>query len=348
MPRFAPEPKHFCMTYQVTIAASGTRFLVEKDESVLDAALRQGIGLPYGCRNGQCGSCKGKLLSGKVHYRKTPEALSAEEKAHGAALFCQACPESDLSIAIHEITSSAEIPVKRFPAKVISIEQLNHDVMRILLRIPEAMRMQFLAGQYVDFILKDGRRRSFSIANPPHEDRVIELHVRHIEGGRFTSDVFDNMQEKDIVRVEGPLGSFFLREDSERPVIFMAGGTGFAPIKGILEHALKKSIQREFYLYWGARSREDLYMHDMALKLDKQHSNIHYVPVLSEPKPEDHWTGRTGYVHEAVMADFTSLVNFEVYASGPPAMVYAGRDAFLPLGVNQEHYYSDAFEFSND
>lgn len=336
------------MTYQVTIAATGTRFLVENDESVLDAALRQGIGLPYGCRNGQCGSCKGKLLSGKVQYRKPPEALTSAEQALGAALFCQAIPETDLGIAIHEITSSAEIPVKRFPAKVMSIERLNHDVMRILLRIPDAMRMQFMAGQYVDFILKDGRRRSFSIANPPHEDRVIELHVRHIEGGRFTSDVFDHMHVRDIVRVEGPLGSFFLREDSQRPVIFMAGGTGFAPIKGIIEHALKKNIRREFYLYWGARSREDLYQHELAQRWANEHGNIHYIPVLSEPKTEDHWDGRTGYVHESVMQDFASLADFDVYASGPPVMVYAGRDAFLPLGIDPQRYYSDAFEFSND
>ena len=347
MPRFFTKPKPF-MTYQVTIAASGTNFTVENDESVLDAALRQGVGLPYGCRNGLCGNCKGKLQSGQVHYRQNPEALTAEEKQHGYTLFCQACPDSDLTIAIQEITNSTDLPIRRFPAKVVSITQLNHDVMRICLKPPEAVRMQFLAGQYINFILKDGRRRSFSIANPPHEDKYIELHVRHIQGGRFTGEVFDNMHVNDIVRLEGPLGSFFLREDSPRPVIFLAGGTGFAPIKGIIEYTLKKNHHREFYLYWGARSVEDLYMHDVAQHWAAEYSHIHYIPVLSEPKPEDHWQGRTGYVHEAILQDFDSLAGYDIYGSGPPAMVYAGRDAFLPRGLDPQHYYSDAFEFSND
>lgn len=322
--------------------------MVENDESVLDAALRQGIGLPYGCRNGLCGSCKGQLQSGKVRYRKQPTALSEDEREHGFALFCQAVPESDLLIAIEEITSTAQLSIKRFPAKIISITRLNHDVMRILLKIPEAIRMQFLAGQYIDFILKDGRRRSFSIANPPHEDRHIELHVRHIQGGRFTGKVFDDMQVNDIVRIEGPLGGFYLREDSTQPVIFLAGGTGMAPIAGILQYALKKKLKRTFHIYWGARRLEDLYMYDQMDAWAKAHDNIHFVPVLSDALPEDNWQGRTGYVHDTILQDFDSLTGYQVYASGPPAMVYAGRDAFLPLGLDPKSYYSDAFEFSND
>lgn len=336
------------MSHQVTISATGTSFLVEKDESVLDAALRQGIGLPYGCRNGLCGNCKGRLQSGKVHYRKSPEALSDDERKHGYSLFCQACPETDLVIAIDEITTSAQLPIKRFPAKVSGITRLNHDVMRILLKIPEAIRMQFLAGQYIDFILKDGRRRSFSIANPPHEDRYIELHVRHIQGGRFTGEVFDNMQVNDIVRIEGPLGGFFLREESDLPVIFLAGGTGMAPIAGILLHALKKNLKRTFHIYWGARSLEDLYMYEQVDAWANAHDNIHFVPVLSDARPDDNWQGRTGYVHDAILQDFDTLAGYQVYASGPPAMVYAGRDAFLPLGLDPKSYFSDAFEFSND
>ncbi|MBI1423993.1 MAG: 2Fe-2S iron-sulfur cluster binding domain-containing protein [Gammaproteobacteria bacterium] len=336
------------MPHQVTIAASGTSFLVEQDESVLDAALRQGIGLPYGCRNGLCGNCKGKVQSGKVHYRQPPTALSVDDEKHGYTLFCHAIPDTDLIIAIPEITTSTELPIKRFPAKVGGITRLSHDVMRICLKLPDAMRMQFLAGQYIDFILKDGRRRSFSIANPPHEDRHIELHVRHIQGGRFTGEVFDHMHVNDIVRIEGPLGSFFLRENSTQPVIFLAGGTGMAPIAGIIQYALKKRLQREFYVYWGVRSAEDLYMHDQVQAWANTHTNIHYVPVLSDPKPEDHWQGRTGYVHEAVLQDFDTLAGYDIYASGPPAMVYAGRDAFLPRGLDPKFYYSDAFEFSND
>ena len=336
------------MPYQVTIANTGTSFIVENNESVLDAALRQGIGLPHGCRNAQCGSCKGKLQSGKVHHRQEPKALTKEEKQHGYALLCQACPDSDLIITIQEITSSAQLPVKHFPAKICSITRLNHDVMRICLKIPEAIRMQFLAGQYIDFILKDGRRRSFSIANPPHQDKYIELHVRHIRGGRFTGEVFDHMQVNDIVRIEGPLGSFFLRENSLRPVIFLAGGTGMAPIAGIIQYALKKQLHRQFYIYWGARSSEDLYMHDTVQAWATAHPNIKYTPILSNPKAEDHWQGRTGFVHDAVLLDFDSLAGFDIYASGPPAMVYAARDALLPHGLDPQYYYSDAFEFSND
>jgi len=336
------------MTYQVTIANSGRRFLVNPDETVLEAALRQGIGLPYGCRDGLCGSCKGKLMSGKVQYRQSPEALTRDEKEHSMTLFCQAVPESDLVINITEINTSADIPTRRFPAKVECIEQLNHDVMRICLKIPETIRFQFLAGQYLDFILSDERRRSFSIANAPHEDTHIELHVRHIQGGRFTGEVFDHMRVNDIVRIEGPLGSFFLREDSERPVIFMAGGTGFAPIKGIIEHALIKNIQRDFHLYWGARALEDLYMHEQAQQWASAYPHIHYTPVLSDAKAQDHWQGRTGLVHEAVLVDIADFNGYEVYASGPPKMVYAGRDAFMPYGLDVDLYYSDAFEFSND
>lgn len=336
------------MSYQVTIATNGRRFLVNTSETVLEAAIRQGIGIPYGCRNGLCGTCKGKLMSGKISYKQPPAALTDEEKAHSVTLFCQACPNSDLVINVSEINTSKDLPLKRFPAKVTSIEQLSHDVMCILLKIPEAIRFQFLAGQYIDFILKDEKRRSFSIANAPHNDTHIELHVRHIQGGRFTSAVFDNMQVNDIVRIEGPLGSFFLREDSDRPVIFMAGGTGFAPIKGIIEHTLAKDIRREMYIYWGARSLEDLYLHEQVQRWSDSHAHIHYIPVLSEPATSDNWTGRTGFVTDAVLQDIEDLSGYEIYASGPPAMVYAGRDAFLPFGLKEERYYSDAFEFSND
>jgi len=334
------------MTYQVTISNTGTRFLVENNERVLDAAIRQGIGLPYGCRNGQCGCCKGQISSGKVRYETTTEALTQEEQQHGKALFCQAYALSDLEIVVNELTRSAEVPLKRFPAKVVQIHKFNHDVMHVVLKLPPVMRFQFFAGQYIDFILKDGRRRSFSIANPPHVVDVIELHVRHVQGGQFTSELFDHMRINDVVRLEGPLGSFYLRENSQRPVILLAGGTGFAPIHGILEHVIRKKIQREFYLYWGARSFADLYMHDQALQWTRTHSNIHYTPVLSEP--DDNWQGRRGFLQDAVLADFKDLTDFEVYASGPPAMVYAGRDAFVPHGIDPLNYYSDAFEFSND
>jgi len=336
------------MPFQVTFNQSNTRFLVNDDEHVLDAAIRQGIGMPYGCRDGQCGSCKGKISSGQVAYKNQPEALSQEEQRHGTALFCQAYAKSDLVLDIEELTHSAEVPMKRFPAKVASIERISHDVMRVILNLPPTFRVQFFAGQYIDFILDDGRRRSFSIANAPHQDKHIELHVRHIQGGEFTGEVFDNMRPKDIVRIEGPLGSFFLREDSDRSVILMAGGTGFAPIKGIIEHALNKNIKRDFHIYWGVKTFNDLYFHEQATQWANENKHITYTPILDNLDPDANWKGRTGYVHDNVLQDFDDFSNLEVYASGPPVMVYAGRDAFVPHGMNPERYYSDAFEFSND
>jgi len=337
------------MSYTVTIQPSGHQFSVEANESVLDAALRQGFNLSYGCRNGDCGSCKGKVLGGQVHYGEIePTALDDDDKQNQMALFCQAIPDGDLTIEAHEIGAAKDIPIKTLPCKVSKLERLNHDVMLVELKLPATERMQFLAGQYVDFLLPDGRRRSFSIANAPHHDEVIELHIRHIDGGRFTSEVFDNLKLKSIMRIEGPLGSFFLREDSDRPVILMAGGTGFGPIKGIIEHALAANITRPIHIYWGVRAKQDLYMHEVARAWAEQYKHIHYTPVLSDPKDEDNWQGRTGYVHDAICADFADLSNYEIYGSGPPAMIHAGTDAFAKQGLNLDYYYSDAFEFAKD
>ncbi len=335
------------MSYSVKIEPSGHSFTAEADESVLDAGLRQGVSLPYGCRDGACGACLGKLKSGQVSYPDGPPiALGEEDEAQGMAVFCQAHAQSDLIIESHEVEGSSEIEIKTLPCRITALKRLNHDVMLVMLKLPEADRMQFLAGQYIDFLLEDGRKRAFSLANAPHEDHDLELHIRHVENGRFTGQVFDSLKVKDIMRIEGPYGQFFLREDSGRPIIFMAGGTGFAPIKGIVEHALALGISQPIHLYWGARKQEDLYMHELAQEWADQHSHIEYHPVLSEA--DDDWQGRKGYVHEAIMADFADLSGYEIYASGPPVMVYAGRDAFPSQGLDLEFYYSDAFEFSND
>lgn len=337
------------MSYTVTIQPSGHQFSVDAGESVLDAALRQGFNLAYGCRNGACGSCKGKVLSGQLHYGDAePTALDDGDTQNHMALFCQAIPDGDLSIEAHEIGAIKDIPIKTLPCKVSKLERLNHDVMLLELKLPATERMQFLAGQYVDFLLADGRRRSFSIANAPHQDDVIELHIRHIEGGRFTSEVFDKLKLKSIMRIEGPLGSFFLREDSNRPVILMAGGTGFGPIKGIIEHSLAANINRPLHIYWGVRAKEDLYMHDVAQAWANQYAHIHYTPVLSEPKDGDNWQGRTGFVHDAICTDFEDLSNYEIYGSGPPVMIHAGTEAFAKQGLDLDYYYSDTFEFAKD
>ncbi|MCW9023914.1 MAG: CDP-6-deoxy-delta-3,4-glucoseen reductase [Gammaproteobacteria bacterium] len=336
------------MSFSVKIEPSGHTFTVESAESILDAALRQGINLSYGCRDGACGACLGKVISGEVVYPdEQPVALTETDKAQGKAIFCQAHAQKDLVIESHEVEIEADIPVKTLPCRVNELKRLNHDVMLIKLTLPATERMQFLAGQYIDFLLKDGRHRSFSLANAPHVDEELELHIRHIDDGNFTSEVFDNMKVKDLMRIEGPYGQFFLREESTRPAIFMAGGTGFAPIKGIIEHALAADIQRPFHIYWGVRSTEDLYMHELAQQWADTYDHIDYTPVLSDPSDNPD-SFRTGYVHDAIIADYPDLSTYEIYAAGPPAMVYAGRDAFPAHNLDLEHYFSDAFEFNKD
>ena len=333
------------MNFSVRIEPSGHRFEVSDNESVLDAALRQGYAFPYGCRNGGCGSCKGKILTGDVAYpHGQPPALSEEDANNHIALFCQARPTSDLVLEVKEIAGPQELPIKILPVKVQSKAFLADDVVQIFLKTPESERLQFLAGQYIDILLKDGRRRSFSLANAPHDDALLELHIRHVEGGDFTGFVCDELQEKNILRVEGPHGNFYLREDSSRPLIFVAGGTGFAPIKGIIEHALSEGLQQPMYLYWGVRDSKDLYMPELPRKWAKHLPNFHFIPVLSEATGETQ--ERTGYVHEAVVKDFPDgLENYQVYASGPPVMVQACFDALKAMGLAQDQYFSDAFEF---
>lgn len=337
------------MSFIVTIQPSGHQFTCEDDETVLDAALRQGYALPYGCRNGACGSCLGRLLQGEVDYGAVkPPAINEQEIAEGKALFCQALPLSDLEIEVREIGAAKDIVIKTLPVRVIGLNRLNHDVMEMRLKLPATERLQFLAGQYIDILLKDGRRRSFSLANAPHQDAYLELHLRHVPGGVFTDHVFNEMKEKALLRIEGPLGSFFLREDSERPVILVAGGTGFAPIKGIIEHAIAHGDTRPMILYWGGRAREDLYLDDLAQGWADAHANISYVPVLSEPGADDAWEGRSGLVHEAVVADHPDLAGFDVYMAGPPPMIQAARAAFGAHGLPDEQLYYDAFDYSAD
>ncbi len=334
------------MSFSIKIEPSGRIFSVLHNENILAAALRQGLNLPYGCRDGHCGSCKSRLLKGEVHYPEhLTEALSTEERIAGIALLCQAKPLSDITLEAHLVDSGDEITVKKLPCRVQSKKLLTHDVMELTLKLPVTERLQFLAGQYIDILLPDGRRRSFSLANPPHDDQLLVLHIRHVDGGEYTDYVFNQLQEKTILRIEGPLGGFYLREESNRPMIFMAGGTGFAPIKSLMEHCIAEDTHRPIHLYWGVRAKQDLYGHELANQWAQQHANISYTPVLSEPVQSDAWQGRIGYVHQAIADDFADLSEYEVYACGPPAMVAAGKQTFINSGLNEAHYYSDAFEF---
>jgi CDP-4-dehydro-6-deoxyglucose reductase len=330
------------MSYKVQVEPSGHEFSVEAGEKILDAAVRQGINLPYGCRNGFCGDCQANLTLGSVDYPEGNPPVMADDSS-GVCYTCQAVPTSDLSIEVVEIVQSNDIPIRTMPCKIDCVERLNEDVIRLYLKLPEGERLQFLAGQYLNFILKDGSKRAFSIANAPHDDNYIELHIRHVSGGLFTDLLFDGMQEKTIMRIEAPLGSYYLREESTKPIILMGGGTGFAPLKGIIEHAFQVGIQRPMHLYWGVRSHADLYLPELPRKWAAEHSNFSYTPVLSEP--DDDWRGRTGWVHEAVIADHPDLSGHEVYMSGPPPMIEAGKTTFLAHGLAAEELYSDSFEY---
>jgi len=335
------------MSHQVTIQPSGHQFTVNVGDTLLAAALNAGYALPYGCRNGACGACKGKVLAGEVDFGVYQDsALTPEDKAKGLALFCCATAKSDLSIEAKEVGATKDVPVKTLPCRVERMEKLADDVMALFLKLPANERLQFLPGQYLDFLLKDGQRRSFSLANAPEEDGLLELHVRHVPGGKFTDQVFGTMKAKDIMRINGPHGSFFLR-DSGKPVIFVAGGTGFAPIKSILAHAFHHEIERKFVLYWGARGLCDLYQAELPAQWRQQHAHFNYIPVLSDALPEDNWPGRTGYVHEAVLADFADLSGHEVYVCGAPPMVQAARRDFLARGLPEDAFFSDSFDYQS-
>jgi CDP-4-dehydro-6-deoxyglucose reductase len=344
------------LSYQVELKTSGKTFSVEADETVLEAALRQSINLPYGCKNGACGSCKGRLLTGKItHGDHSQSALSPADETAGATLLCCAHPQTDLLIEVREVQGGGDIPVRKVPCRINTIKFASDDVAILQLQLPASERFQFLAGQYLEFLLKDNKRRAYSIASAPHEKGPVELHIRHLPGGLFTDPLFGQtadgkqIKEKDILRFEGPLGSFFLREDSKKPIIFLASGTGFAPIKAILTSIQNKKIDREIHFYWGGRRPKDLYMDSLCQEFTHTIPGFHYIPVISEALPEDGWQGRTGFVHRAVMHDFSDLSSYQVYACGAPIVIAAARTDFVKeCRLPEEEFFADSFTSEAD
>jgi CDP-4-dehydro-6-deoxyglucose reductase, E3 len=341
------------MSFTVTVQPSGRSFQVSRDEPILTAAIRQGIGLPYGCKDGACGSCKSRLLEGRViHGAHQAGALSADEADAGWTLTCCAAAQTDVVIEARTVAGAGEIPVRKMPVRVTKMERPAPDVAVLNLQLPANDALRYQAGQYVEFILQGNLRRSYSMANSPlvqTEKPSIELHIRHLPGGVFTDAVFSTMKEKDILRIEGPFGTFFLREDSAKPIVLVASGTGFAPIKAIIEQMQIKGLQRPAVLYWGCRSKADLYQHEWAVDAASKMANLTYVPVLSEPKTEDAWTGRTGFVHHAVMHDFPDLSAHQAYACGAPIMVSSAQHDFtLKCGLPSDEFYADSFTSEAD
>jgi CDP-4-dehydro-6-deoxyglucose reductase, E3 len=336
--------------FQITVQPSGRQFQVEAGEAILPAAIRQGIGMPYGCKDGACGSCKCRKLEGTVvHGTHQTKALSPQEEASGLILTCCGVPQSDVVLESRQVTDESAFPVRKMPSRVTSLEKVSHDVVVLKLQLPANDTLRYHAGQYVEFILRDGARRSYSMANAPHNGPGVELHIRHMPGGKFTDHVFTAMKEKEILRVEGPFGSFFLREDSDKPMVLLASGTGFAPIKALIEHMQFKGLQREATLYWGGRRPADLYMDGWVRERLAEMPNLRYVPVISNALPEDNWTGRTGFVHKAVMEDFPDLSGHQVYACGAPVVVDSARAEYSAAGkLPPEEFYADSFTTEAD
>jgi CDP-4-dehydro-6-deoxyglucose reductase, E3 len=338
------------MSFQVSVQPGQHSFQAEPAETILEAALRQGLTLPYGCRDGACGVCRGKVLRGQVdHGRAQMQALSEADRAAGLALFCCARAQSDLAIECKEVRSLKDIPVKTLPARVQKLTRAAPDVMLVELKLPAGERLQFLAGQYIDILLKDGRRRAFSLANAPQDDASLQLHIRRVPDGQFSEQVFATMKERDILRLNGPHGSFFMREESDKPMLLVAGGTGFAPIKAIVEHAIAEKCRRPMDIYWGGAQRADLYLSQLGEQWAAAHAHIRFVPVLSAAAASDAWNGRSGLVHQAAMQDFPDLSGHQVYVCGAPAMVAAAqRDFVAQCQLPEEEFFADSFVFAND
>ncbi|MDW7535193.1 MAG: CDP-6-deoxy-delta-3,4-glucoseen reductase [Candidatus Nitrotoga sp.] len=331
------------MTFNILVKPSNHSFTIDSNETILEAGLRHGFIFPYSCRDGVCGTCKGMILQGTVDYGEYEgDTLNESEKARGMALFCRSKPTSDLVIECNEVSAAKDIPIRTMPCRIHKLDRPTDDVMIVHLKLPANERLQFLAGQYINILMKGGKVKSYSLASPPHNDEFLQLHVRNVSGGEFTKHVFTQMKERDILRFKGPMGTFFLREDSTKPIILVASGTGFAPIKSIIEHALHIGLKRSMHFYWGALSLSGLYMLEAVKKWEPH--GIKFTPVLSEAMPADQWEGRSGFVHTAVMEDHSDLSGYQVYACGAPIMVESARRDFVALcRLPNEEFFSDAF-----
>jgi CDP-4-dehydro-6-deoxyglucose reductase, E3 len=338
--------------FEVTLRPSGNQFTVQEGTSILKAGHDSDIALPYSCRAGACRTCRGRIVEGEIDYGHVhPTYLPLEERAQGYALLCQAQPLSNLVIEVQELDIMGRIRSRISPGRVMEMRRVAPDVMIVRIKLPMNEDVMFLAGQFVEFVLANGERRAYSIASAPSIAGVvsIELHVRHTPGGLFTDYVFDGMQVHDLVRMELPLGTFFLRGDSDKPIVLLASGTGFAPIKSILKYAQQKQLNRPMTLYWGGRTRADLYEMDWVEGYAAANEGFQFIPVVSDATPACGWNGRTGFVHRAVMADFPDLSKHQVYACGAPIVIEsAKRDFAEQCGLPPLEFFADSFFDAGD
>ncbi|MGH8276440.1 MAG: 2Fe-2S iron-sulfur cluster-binding protein, partial [Steroidobacteraceae bacterium] len=311
--------------HSVRIEPHGRTLRVARGQPVLEAALAAGLNLPHSCKSGHCSSCRAHLVAGEIRYPGgRPLGITADEVRSGNILLCQAQPLSDLVVHARLIESVADVAIKTLPCRIARLTPLAPDVLQVMLRLPAVERLRFHAGQYLDVLLEGGRRRSFSIASPPHDGEPLELHVRRVPGGGFTERLFAGVAAApafstppaaadaplaapplaagSLLRIEGPLGQFSYA-DGAGPLIMVAGGTGFAPLKSMLRHVLERGIRRAIHFYWGARHVQDVYEEERVLGWTRAHPQLTFTAVLSEATAAEAAHHRTGWVHDAVLAD---------------------------------------------
>ncbi|MFM0212246.1 CDP-6-deoxy-delta-3,4-glucoseen reductase [Paraburkholderia sediminicola] len=338
------------MSFNVTIKCSGHSYTTAPGASVLQSGLNAGYMLPYNCRSGLCRMCKTRVLEGEIAYGDKPldSYLSEKDRAEGFALLCQAHALSDLVIDADELVDLQSVRSRMVPCRIVGLDKAAPDVMIVKLRLPMNENMLYMAGQHISMILNEKVERMYSIANACRPEGVteLELHIRHLPGGAFTDRLFNEFKVRMLSRFEGPLGTFFIREHSAKPMIFLASGTGFAPIKAMMEDVINKGINkdRKVDFYWGARNRRDLYMYDLAQQWARDHTNIRFIPVLSEPTSECAWDGAVGFVHQQVISDHPDLSSHQIYACGAPVMVRAARNDFVAqCNADPKDFYADEF-----
>jgi len=333
---------------RVVLVPTGEQFTAEPGEAVLTAALRAGLNLPHSCKGGHCSSCRARLLAGDVDYPwPRPAGISDEEIRVGFALLCQARARSNLRVEARAVRPAPDVEIRSLPCRAERLVRLTDDVMAVWLRLPAVETLPFRPGQYIDVMLPAGRRRSFSLANAPSDGVLLELHVRRASSEGFTAQVFDALEPGALLRIEGPLGQFWLRLESPRPVLMIGGGTGYAPLRAMLRQLVASGDRRPVTLYWGVRSAADLYEHAWLRQLEAERP-FRYVPVLSQATATDDRTLRRGWVHEAVLADVPALAGCDVYAAGPPAMIEAIRASFVAHGLPREQLWFDSFDYAPD
>lgn len=336
---------------RVTLVPTGRVFPADRDESILAAALRAGLNLPHSCKGGHCASCRARVASGSVEYvGELPAGITPDEAREGYALLCQARAVTDVQVETREVRPAPDVEVKSLPCRIERMDRLADDVMALFLKLPAVEELHFRPGQYLDVMLSEGRRRSFSIASAPADGRLLELHVRRASASGFTGQLFSAMRPGTLLRIEGPLGQFWLRSESPRPPLMIGGGTGYAPLRAMLRQLIAAGDRRPVTLYWGARAVADLYEHEWLRALEADRPGFSYRPVLSEPPDSNSQAGsyRCGLVHEAVLADHADLAGCDVYASGPPAMIEAVRATFPGHGLPREQLHFDSFDYAPD